>query len=242
MAYGNNTEEEASEEKPEEEVTEAEAWVGDDLGSGEYGEVEVLEDGTRVAGECVGVDFESETEAADTQEIGESIVSSSGVVASTGYLLPDTVPPSTGDQPDPLTPKTGGQVLPFPVPPSTGHPVLVAAANPFSGWNFGKGKPPWPEGWELSPKGERKIGRKTFVGYQYLWVVKCPDCGCRVQRKTGRHFSPTAVAKLLEKSLETQQRLVQLRLATKARQIAFHRRCPQCSTGIGRPSSETANQ
>lgn len=237
MAYGNNTEEEASEKEPEEEV-----WVGDDLDSEEYGEVEVLEDGTRVADEWVGVDFEGGTETADLQKAGEIAATSSEVVTSTGDLSPDTTSPSTGSQPISPTPKTGGQVLPFPVPPSTGHPVLVTAANPFSGWNFGKGKPPWPEGWELSPKGERKIGRKTFVGYQYLWVVKCPDCGCRVQRKTGRHFSPTAVAKLLEKSLETQQRLVQLRLATKARQIAFHRRCSQCSTGIGRPASETANQ
>jgi hypothetical protein len=67
VAYGNNTEEEASEEEPEEDLPEAEVWVGDDLGSGEYGEIEVLKDGTRVAGEWMGVDFEGETEAADTQ-------------------------------------------------------------------------------------------------------------------------------------------------------------------------------
>lgn len=79
MAYGNNTEEEASEEKPEEEVTEAEAWVGDDLDSEEYGKVEVLEDGTRVAGEWIGVDFEDGTEAADYES--EAIQSADQVSA-----------------------------------------------------------------------------------------------------------------------------------------------------------------
>jgi hypothetical protein len=64
VAYGNDTEEKTSEEEPEEDMPEAEVWVGDDLDSEEYGDIEVLEDGTRVAGEWVGVDFETPPQVA----------------------------------------------------------------------------------------------------------------------------------------------------------------------------------
>lgn len=238
VAYGNSTEEEESEDgEPE-----AEAGESGDLDNEGRDEDEALEGEARVGDEWTGMDFEGGPETVTGTKTERPTVVVSEVVTSTGHLLPDTTPPSTGDHLDLPTPKTGGQVLAFPVPTSTGQPVLGIPANPFSDWNFAKGKPPWPEGWELSPKGERKIGRKTFVGYQYLWVVKCPDCGCRVQRKTGRHFSPTQVAMLLEKSLETQRNLVKLRLFRKAREIAFHRRCAECATRLGSALKEAGKE
>lgn len=99
MAYGNNTEEEASEEKPEEEVTEAEAWVGDDLDNEEYGKVEVLEDGTRVAGEWVGVDFEGGTPNLNSDPVAP-FDRHTGIVNSPDQHQTTSVPNRTIQVPD----------------------------------------------------------------------------------------------------------------------------------------------
>ncbi len=99
MAYGNNTEEEASEEESEEDLPEAEVWVGDDLGSGEYGEVEVLEDGTRVADEWVGVDFEGGTPDLNSDPVAP-FDRHTGIVNSPDQHQTTSVPSRTIQVPD----------------------------------------------------------------------------------------------------------------------------------------------
>lgn len=159
MAYGNNTEEEASEEKPEEEVTEAEAWVGDDLDNEEYGKVEALEDGTRVAGEWVGVDFETpppvatEDHSTTTTLDHEAVISEQKRTPLRLVVSNFKLDATCGDQP--------------PEPP-----VVGATPRDLSSLESTliEGDHLWRLEWQWSSKNRQSLRRRRFIRVDSKWV------------------------------------------------------------------------
>lgn len=124
------------------------------------------------------------------------------------------------------------QVLAFQPRSSTGRPVLEIPRN----WKrTQRDRPPCPVGYELNPKGERKIKGKTWVGYQYLRVDSCSECSKRARRPVVGFISPTAVWRLLQRDKETQKRLIQIKLigGNRRKPMPVNLRCTGCATGTG---------
>lgn len=159
MAYGNNTEEEASEEKPEEEVTEAEAWVGDDLDNEEYGKVEVLEDGTRVAGEWTGVDFETPPPVATEDHSTTTILDHEGV-----FPAQKRTPLRLVASNSKLNTTSGDQPPEPPVVDATPRDLSSLESTLIEGDHL------WRLEWQWSSKNRQSLRRRRFIRVDSKWV------------------------------------------------------------------------